>query len=246
MNVKNMLWVITLSVVANGLSAILLSFNQESNKIALITVVIASLMGVLLGYLLFRIHVLRSLGIRNWEKTLSQGTTTKKCIAKSHTSLNFLGIASTKWLKEEREFRKMLIRHANTGGRARFLLMQPYGEACIEFEKIKNVPEGSISQSIIKNIDALLDYKSEGYNVEVKLYDRKPHFRLTMVDTNFATVGIYSYSTHSGQNSPQIILGQAPQEWSFYFAFSSYYERLWEDAKNAKTHIARLRRQSKK
>lgn len=178
-----------------------------------------------------KLYEIRRLGIRRWEGSISGGTTTLDWIKKSQKSLLFLGVASSKWAKEEAELRRMFMRCANNGGCAKFLLLDPQSEACRNFETIKNVPPGSLSKRIIENSALLLKYAEQKFPVEVRYYESSPHFRIVESDNQLMAVAMYSYMSDSGDDSPQIILDGLPRAWSFYYGFSAYADRLWQNAK---------------
>jgi hypothetical protein len=230
MNIRAVAASLLLGIVGNFVAAAVLSFNQTSVPVAVIAFAAAAVMAILLGYLVFRLNVLRTIGIRNWEVSITSGTSTRDCIVRSQNGLDFLGIAASKWNREAQHLRKMLVRHASNGGRARFLLLNPDGEVCRHFETIKNVPTGSVSAAIKENVVQLQRLADEGLPVQVRFYDSSPHFRIVVIDNNLLILGIYSYLTDSGEDTPQLLLDGTPRAWSFYYSYTSYFEKLWNAA----------------
>jgi len=182
-----------------------------------------------------RLRTLNRLGIRRWEQTLSVGTNTQDCIKLSQRNLCFLGIAATKWLADPTAFRKMLLRHATNGGQANFLLLHPDSEACREFEAIKQRASGSLNKRIRENAVALLKLREDHFRINVRFYSDHPRFRIVIVDDIMIALGLYSYVSEFGDDSPQLILDSAPRPWSYYYAFNAFFTNLWERSVNAET-----------
>jgi hypothetical protein len=215
-------------------SIIQLSLMQSSVTVALTLAGALLLVCVFMALLIVKFREIKSLGIRRWEKSISEGTTTLDWIKTSQKSLLFLGVASGKWIKEEAELRRMLVRYANNGGNGKFLLLDPKSDACRNFETMKNAVQGTLSEQIIEATSVLLKYADNGFPVEVRYYDTSPTFRLVICDGHLMALALYSYMSDSGDDSPQIILDGDPRPWSFYYGFSAYADRLWQSAKPAR------------
>jgi len=180
------------------------------------------------------IRILRFLGIAGWEASMSTGTSTRKCIDSSQLSLSFMGIAANKWLRDKSALRKMLLRHASNGGMAQFLLLDPDSPACSEFESIKGFKSGELSGMIRQNAMDLLAMASEGLPVEVRYFRNEPRFRLVFIDDRRLVLGLYSYLSDSGEDSPQLLLeSSAKTDWSFFFGFRGNFINAWRTAKSA-------------
>ncbi len=177
-----------------------------------------------------RFRVLKSMGVVDWERSMSDGTTTDDCIKESQTSVRFLGIASTKWLADPVAFRRMLQRRATNGGHAHFLLLDPDSAECRRFESIKNMPAGTLSRHTRQNAQALLRYRAEHFRIEVRFYRTEPRFRLAIRDEQVMLFGLYSFTTDSGDDSPQLVLDSAKLPGSFYYAMNAYFAHLWNNA----------------
>ena len=188
-----------------------------------------------------RILALRRMGIVNWEASMSSGTTTLMCVNESQTSLRFLGIAASKWLANTDAFRHMLQRHISNGGRAQFLILHPASDECRKFELIQNLRPGTLSDRILRNVRTLLGFRSERFRVEVRFYTGDARFRIAVIDERIMLVGLYSYATHSGEDTPQLVLDSSKLPWSFYYAMNAYYLSLWESATDAEEVLMNLR-----
>jgi hypothetical protein len=178
------------------------------------------------------INTLRSMGVVRWEPSMSTGTTTADAIRLSQRSLCFLGIAATKWLADPSLLRAMLLRHATNGGHARFLLLDPDSDACAEFEMIKNRSPGSLAKTIRANIQALRALQAERFRIEIRVYTEIPRFRLAVIDDTSILMGLYSFVSESGDDTPQIVFSSKPRMWSFYYGVNAFYTAQWERAKS--------------
>jgi hypothetical protein len=174
------------------------------------------------------LQTLNRLGIKRWEQTLSSGTNTQACIRLSQRNLCFLGIAATKWLADPAALRQMLLRHASNGGRASFLLLDPDSAACREFEAIKQRADGSLGKRIRENAATLLKLRDSHFRLDVRFYADHPRFRIVIIDDSLVALGLYSYVSELGEDSPQLILDSAPRPWSYYYAFNAFFTSLWE------------------
>ena len=178
-----------------------------------------------------RIRDLRSLGIDRWENSMEVGTTTEKCIHNSRVSLSFLGIAATKWTRDEKILSNMLRRHAAHGGRARFLLLDPDSEECNKFSKITQRDNKSLRDTIKESANCLIQLRDKHkLPIEIKYYSSQPIFRITIVDENSIIVGLYSHNALTGEDAPQLFLKQSSSEWSYYFAFNALFTAMWQNA----------------
>lgn len=228
MDVRARLYSFVFGTVTSLVGSAILVFLQQPTTYITILLGCAFLFTCLFTILFVRkLHNIKQVGIQSWESTMSAGTSTLDCIIKSQKTVLFVGIASSKWVKEEADFRKMLMRHASNGGTARFLLMNPFSEVREKYENIKKIKPDTLSCSIVRNSTTLINFRREGFSVDVRFYDVMPHFRITVIDGNFMIVGLYSYISDTGEDSPQIILDGSPRAWSFFYGFNAYAESLW-------------------
>lgn len=233
-----------LGVITNIVAAALLEFGHaDSARFVLVSATVV--MTAVAGYMVLRLRVLNTIGFKGWEGSISAGTSTRDCIDVSQRSTDFLGIAATKWTGEGEYFRKMLVRHATNGGTCRFLLLNPFGSACADFEVIKGSPAGSMRKVIIDNAQELLRLKNAKLPIDVRFYEAAPHFRVVIVDHSKLFLGLYAHFNDDGRGGPQLIFDGKPRPWSFYYAFAGYFDRLWAASEPAATVLANQKRRRK-
>ena len=228
-------------VLVSIVASFLISLFQESPPILTFMLLIALLFSIGSVIAFYnKLRILRIIGIKDWESSPTEQTNTKSCILKSQTKLRFFGITGNKWLKEESELIKMFIRHSSNGGSAEFLLLDPNSEACTYIQRAKSGIEGNLNlrEDIIRNSRKLLEF-SKSYQVTVKYYSNKARFRVAIIDDDEIIVGLYSYTSLQGkEETPQLILKNQHENWSFYYGFNAYFQNAWENATEAKDFLA--------
>ncbi len=228
---------LVLGIIASILASFLISLYQGV-PIVLIILLCFTLLLTVSNYITLRTKIvtLRSIGIRDWESRPTKMTNTKSCILKSQTKLRFFGITGNKWLKEKDELKKMFARHFSNGGCAEFLLLNPNSEACASLQKVKSGIEIlNFKADIISNAKDILEYAEKyDYNVKIKFYSNKARFRVTIIDDDEIIVGLYSYTSLKGnEETPQLILKNQHENWSFYYGFNAYFQNAWDNADDA-------------
>lgn len=178
--------------------------------------------------------VLREIGIRDWEPSMLQGTSTRDLIRRSQVSIDFMGISAWKWIKEIDDLKKMLRRHVSNGGGTRFLLLDPDASACREFESIKGLIPGSMTDQIRAHTGRLLALQAEGLPIEVRYYSAMPGFRMVFQDDQVLVLALYSLSYDGGEEGPQLLLApEQGRDWSFYYGFRALFRSRWESSRRA-------------
>jgi hypothetical protein len=222
---------LVLGTAASLIAAAIAAFVQVSPIWVGLTLAVASILTVAHALTLrSKLKTLNQVGIKRWEPAISAGTNTQKCIHLSQRTLKFLGIASSKWLTDPSTLRQMLLRHAGSGGHADFLLLHPDSKACREFEAIKKRKVGSLGEVIKSNAANLLSLREEHFRINVRFYSDRPLFRLVIVDGVIMMIGLYSYVSEVGDDSPQLILDGSARPWSYYYAFNALFTHLWEQS----------------
>lgn len=230
MESKNLVATLLLGAGGSLVGSIVLAIGGQPLPVVVPLLAVALFLLLLHSWSLRRARqTLRAIGIRDWESSMVHGTTTERVIGRSQQSIEFMGIAGTKWLKMEHELKRMLRRHATNGGRTRFLLLDPDSLACQRFEAIKGSEPGSLAAIIRKNLKLLEDLADDNLPIEVRLYSAMPRFRLVFQDGNLLVLGLYSFTSDAGVDSPQLLLAaEEGREWSFFFGFKALFESRWE------------------
>ena len=237
---------LALVIMALLFTATIAAFIQASPIWVGLVLIIASILTVAQALTLRgKLKTLDRVGIKRLESSISTGTDTQRCIDLSQRTLKFLGIASSKWLTNPATLRQMLLRHAGRGGHADFLLLHPNSQACKELEAIKKLNPGGLSEIIKSNAIHLLSLREEHFRISVRFYSDYPRFRIVIVDGFIMMIGLYSYVSEVGDDSPQLILDGAAHPWSYYYAFNALFTHLWEQSVPAEAVLEGIRQARK-
>ncbi len=132
----------------------------------------------------------------------------------------FMGISS-QYAYTQVRFRERL---SERGRQCRFLLLNP------DSSYIKTVEEregAQIKQNILTTIENIKEIRQRSNpNIEVRLYDELPIFRLVIV--NEAKCFVSYYSTRRGVANPQLIFEDTKNDTSFYTPFLNLFLWYWE------------------
>lgn len=163
----------------------------------------------------------------------------KNIMKKSRRKIRFLGIASSKWLNDEKLMEKTIRRLCsdNSGG-IEFLLLNPNSDyakrmdlACSNGKKLTTE---SINKCLAKLSNIILKICKDNnmYNIEnfqIRLYSRFPIYRLIIVDDESIYMSFYEPGSDGRNNSQIKISGKRKN--STYKCLINYYNQLWNDEK---------------
>lgn len=185
------------------------------------------------------------LGIINCTQTLKGSELEPiKCMPDVKKSLDFTGVGGEKWVKDaqlRKAFESMLLRTKSVGGVVRFLLIDPSSEAYANLYQLRgeSVP--------FESYEKFIELKKRHKNLQVRLYDHMPSFRMQFVDEKYLAVSRYYFDkkTHDqfegGWMIPHLIIQNATQEygsteikhkWSLYESFQLAYEFSWDQGRD--------------
>ena len=176
------------------------------------------------------------LGFHSAQLSVEKGTDYGKSLRLCREKFSFLGTGAAK-LTSDDNFEPTLVRINTTNVQSRFLLSRPSNKFIEGAEKMAGVADTQYSINIKKSLSTLKHLKeSRNVAIEVRFYPAKrkndfQDFRMMFVDENVLLLSINAYGKGSGSRLPQIVLRRASftsSERSMYFAFKSYYDRLWE------------------
>lgn len=185
------------------------------------------------------------LGIINCTQTLKGSELEPiKCMPNVHKSLDFTGVGGEKWVKDaqlRKVFESMLLRTKPVGGVVRFLLIDPSSDAYSSLYRLRG--ESVPFESYEKFIELKKRYK----NLQVRLYNHMPSFRMQFVDGQYLAVSRYYFDKKAhdqwegGWMIPHLIIQNATQEfgsteikhkWSLYESFQLAYEFSWSQGRD--------------
>lgn len=190
--------------------------------------------------LLIKEHIPKSLqnhfkkiGIDRIDYSFRTGLSIKESIDAVQLSLSFLGIAGIKWVNEHEAFSDMIKRLVlrKTNNQIRFLLLNPASDSAVSFNKARSFSIEVFRKEVSNTIHFLKDIKEKsGVDIQIKLYDELPNWRMTIVDGFKIALGNYSPMSKDGYNGPQLIF-KSGDNWNFSHNLISYYEEKWNTSK---------------
>ncbi len=144
-------------------------------------------------------------------------------------SLDFMGNGGSKWTKQEEQLRDALVRVGNAGKKARMLLLHPDSGVCISASESRYESPSVLPMRIVRSLKVLDRLRADFPHLDFRLYNHTPFFRLTFVDERAAIVGHYKQYRADSAYSPLMVWEAERSDWSFYLAFSKYFDAEWEN-----------------
>ncbi|HKO39021.1 MAG TPA: DUF5919 domain-containing protein [Solirubrobacterales bacterium] len=146
--------------------------------------------------------------------------------------LEFMGNGGSKWSAQQHQMEQMLARVGELGGQVRLLLLRPDCEACKEASRNRfPKEEDELPRRNTSSLMQLEKLRQRFPHLEIKLYEHAPFFRLTFTDIHTVSVGHYQKYWEDSTNTPLLVFkdGRDSNEWSFFVAFSRYFQEEWRD-----------------
>lgn len=146
-------------------------------------------------------------------------------ITKCENSFKFLGISSKRTISNP-IIQKKLISIGHQKGEIKILLLNPDGQ----FLSIRASDEGESPKAWISDIKATIERlkglaQREHINIEIRLYDRYPVWRVTIIDNKNMHINFFL----KGQQGPESqLLELNNKENDLFEAFQLEFEQLWE------------------
>jgi hypothetical protein len=139
----------------------------------------------------------------------------------------FLGIGARKWLDETSTFRAMCRRAGSMrpAGSVRLLTLSPDSPCVSEIAQGADKEADTVRTELTATVQQVLALRQEGVNIELRLYDEMPLFRLAFADDRVVYLGFYRPDSR-GIDSPQIVLRDTGTR-SFYRPLRVQFEALW-------------------
>lgn len=177
--------------------------------------------------------IFKKIGIHQLDNTLADGLNVKNCIDKVNNTLSFLGVNGKKWAKETEAFtdlmKRLLLRRQTN--QIRFLLLNPDCKNALNFNEGRNYAHTDFIDDLNNTVEFFRNLKEKsGLDIQLRLYDHMPNFRVSIIDQSIAVLGTYSTMSIDGLDAPQMVF-KTTSEWSLAHNLTAYFEYLWDESK---------------
>src|ERR1035441_2312060 len=173
------------------------------------------------------------IGLVGADAQIRSGIDFAKALHLVSNSMDFLGVGAAK-LTSEPAFEEAISRCQRPGKPVRFLLCRPDDEALAGIAQSADHDPHSYQRKVRTSLNVIAKLKkSRAWNIEVRFYPEFPIFRLMFIDDSLCLASHYVLGKGVDTELPQLhivrLRGSRDVD-SLYYAFSSYFERLWEQA----------------
>ena len=208
----------------------ILIFAVAISYVVLITVLLVSLR----NWLKFHFR-----GMKDVLPSMSEGKGSTAAILKTVTSdFDFMGIAARKWMGTGDLIDRKIKEVGSRGGNLQFLLLNPQDIEAKKLSIANDFEESHVPNLIIKTLRGLKPYFDSNINIEVRLYNFMPIFRIAIVNNRKMYLGFFRPRT-KGKDSIQLVL-DSDYEQSVFKPFKEYFNMIWNDDKTKIVDLARV------
>ena len=191
---------------------------------------------IFIGWIVYHeLNQFWSLGLVGADRETRSGINYKRALSLCTTSLDFLGIGAGKLHEEQRAFEDAIDRCSRADRAICFLLCSPDSEGLRKIAQSARRDENSFRDVVLETLRALAVLKkNRAKNIQVRLYDDFPVFRLMFINDEICLASHYVLGKGGdGSEAPQmhvIRIRESRDVESLYFGFRSYFERVWREA----------------
>jgi hypothetical protein len=150
-------------------------------------------------------------------------------------SFQFLGIGAAKLTQNQKAFRDAIDR-CNRTEPVRLLLSRPDAPELARFAQMAGKNEESYQTTVRESLRFIASlHHKEAKNISVRFYQQFPAFRLMFIDGAVCLMSYYIMGKGDGSNLPQLHIIKTPgaqDTEALYFAFTEYFEKIWNDSKD--------------
>jgi hypothetical protein len=179
------------------------------------------------------LHQFWGIGLVGADAQIRSGIDFARALRLVSNSMDFLGVGAAK-LTSEAAFEETISRCQRPGKPVRFLLCRPSNEALTGIAQSADHDPQSYQRKVKTSLNMIAKLRnSRAWNIEVRFYHEFPIFRLMFIDDSICLASHYVLGKGAGAELPQLhivrLRGSRDID-SLYYAFSLYFERLWEQA----------------
>lgn len=188
---------------------------------------------IVLGYVLRKeIWPLYRVGITGADIQVRTGINYEKALRLARNNLDFLGTGASKLTATGPVFEDALTRCHRAGRPVRFLLMHPdRGTALEKAANRAGVASGEYRRRVTQSLRQIAEItRRRSLNVEVRLYEEPPEFRLMFIDESLCLASFNVYGEGDGSQLPQLHVVRRTNQQdtrSFYYPLAEYFRELW-------------------
>ena len=205
-------------------------FLSESAPIFLIVT------SAIISWIIYReLNQFWCLGVVGADRETRLGINHEKALNLCTSSMDFLGIGGGKLRAYQSAFEAAIDRCSRPDRSIRFLLCRPNNEGLKRIAQSAGRDELSYQKVVQESLRMIAHLKNErAKNIQVRLYQDFPVFRLMFINDAICLASHYVLGKGGdGSEAPQLHIVKASKSRdveSLYYAFSSYYERLWQES----------------
>jgi nicotinamide mononucleotide adenylyltransferase len=148
---------------------------------------------------------------------------------RTNSSLEFMGIAGEKFLKDSLKSGDFFQRNKNPGS-VRLMLMDPFSDDIARLSRDRS-QQLEYRRKIVQTIIELSELRTEGFEFTVRLYPKVPPLRLLISDSSITALSVYAPDTNGWKNA-QLVFNTKDCPDSLAPYFSELFDDLWERGLN--------------
>lgn len=194
------------------------------------------LTSIVLAVVVFReLNQFWQIGLVGADREVKLGIDYQAALKMCKHSLYFLGIGAAKLTQNQQAFRDAIGR-CNRTAPVKLLLSRPDAPDLERFARMAGKDKDSYQHTVRESLRFVAKLRSnEQKNVSVRFYLQVPAFRLMFIDDAICLMSYYVMGKGDGSNLPQLHIIKTPgtqDNESLYFAFTEYFDKMWEDSKD--------------
>jgi hypothetical protein len=188
------------------------------------------------GWLVFKeLNQFWTIGLAGADQETKSGIGYEKSLRLCTTSLQFLGVGAGKLRGYESAFENAIDRCSRPGAPIRFLLCKPDSEGLKGIARSAGKDDLSYQKVVIATLRELARLKHQrSKNIEVRLYEDFPIFRLMFINDEICLASHYMLGKGGdGSDAPQMHVvkkSSSRDVESLFYAFQGYFERIWKES----------------
>lgn len=213
--------------------------NIQDKISFLILIIIICILIAIIFSLYKKINRISEIGVFEILDSTIEGPGSTTNILKEVTQdFSFMGIAARKWIGTGTLLEEKIRTVGARTGKVRFLILNPFSQEAIRLSLSQEKDKNYLTNLIIDSLNFFKKFKSEKMNIEVRLYDFLPTFRIAITNTRKIYVAFYRSDSYI-DDTPQIVFINSGKI-NFFTPFAEYFENVWNDKNTFELDLNRL------